>query len=133
MSSLLGIVICGEAQNDLEEEGFNATTLSKAELKASKTTIVAYNKTRIAADDIQKEVERLESKCKELGSPCLVTTLKSLGVFQIEYETSDHPSLDELDLNGNLEVGVEDSVIHSVSTIPPNDSKYAEQWYYNSR
>ena len=133
MSSLLGIVICGEVQNDLEEESFNATTLSEVELKASKTSIVAYNKTRIAADDIQKEVERLESKCEELGSPCLVTTLKSLGVFQIEYETIDHPSIDELGLNGNLEVGVEDSVIHIVSTIPPNDSKYAEQWYYNSK
>ena len=69
----------------------------------------------------------------ELGSPCLVTTLKSLGVFLIEYETIEHPSIDELLQKVDLEVGAEDSVIHIVGTIPPNDRKYAEEWYYNSQ
>ena len=133
MSSLLGIGICGESQNELEEESLNSTNLTNVELKASKTSIVAYNKTRIAADDIQKEAEKLETKCQELGSPCLVTTLKSLGVFLLEYETADHPSIDELLQDVDLEVGAEDSIIHIVSTLTPNDPKYAEQWYYNSK
>ena len=133
MSSLLGIVICEESQNELKEQNVNATTLSDMEMKASKSSIVAYNKTRIAADDVQKEAEKLETKCIELGSTCLVTTLKSLGVFLIEYETTEHPSIDELLQDLDLEVGAEDSVIHIVGAIPPNDPKYAEEWYYNSQ
>ena len=132
MTTSLGIAICGNPGNNFEEERLNTINLSNVELKASKTSIIAYNKTRVAAKDIDKEAKRLAAKCAELGSPCHVTTLKGLGVFEIEYKTTDHPSIDDLELDADMEVGAEDSVIHILNTIPPIDPDYAQQWYFNS-
>merc|ERR1712038_565971 len=76
--ALQGIIDGRKVHNRDEIESRRAINLANRELKASKTSIVAYNKTQIIGDDVDKEAERIEAKCAELNSPCHVTKLKSI-------------------------------------------------------
>ena len=133
LSALHEDALCGMLRNKAERESLRAITLRDREIQASKTSIVAYNKTQMAAEDVNKEAERLEAKCSELGSPCHVTTLKNIGVFEVVYETANHPTTTDLEIDPEKEVGVEDSVVHIDSFTAPNDPGYGgtTQWHFN--
>ena len=126
-----GAASYGKRLSTTEIESLRAIDLSNRELKASKTSIVAYNKTQMGVEDAAKEAERIEGKCAELGSPCHVTNLKRLGVFEVEYDTPNHPAVDDLELDPDKETGVEDMVVHISNTIPPTDPGYSNQWAYD--
>ena len=126
-----GTVSYGKRLSTFEIESLRAIDLSNRELQASKTSIVAYNKTQMGVEDAAKEAERIEGKCAELGSPCHVKNLKNIGVFEVEYETPNHPPVESLELDSDKETGVEDMVIHVFDTIPPTDTYYSYQWAYD--
>ena len=129
--ALYDIVDGRKVHNRDEIESRRAMNLANRELKASKTSIVAYNKTQIIGDDVDKEAERIEAKCAELNSPCHVTKLKSIGVFEVEWEATSHPLTDDLELDPEKEFGAEDSVVTIFDTLPPADPLYSDQWAYD--
>ena len=130
-TTLLWSASCGKVANTANMESLRAINLSNRELEASKTSIVAYNKTQMAIEDVEKEAERLEAKCAELGSPCHVIILKSIGVFEIVYETPNHPSTGDLELDSAKEIGVEDAVVNGENIVETTDPEYHMQWYYH--
>ena len=133
LTALHGVAICGMLRSTPERERSRAITLKDREIKASKTSIVAYNKTQMAVEDVDKEAERIEAKCSELGSPCHVTKLKNIGVFEVVYESANHPTTSDLEIDPEKESGAEDSVVHIDSFATPNDPGYGgtTQWHFN--
>ena len=97
------------------------------EYQRNHTTLIAYDKHKMSDAQVNAEVKRLKGKCTELNCPCSVTTLAQLGVLELEWECDNHPSLDKLELDSNLEIGAEDDIMESFQFMPPTDTRFGDQ------
>ena len=119
-----------ECKNAWETSRADATQraidLEMREEQASKTSIIAYKKSQMSADEVAQEVTRIENKCQELGNSCHVTKLSSIGVLEVEWEKPGHPHVDALIEDSSKETGAEDEVVEAYDL--PSDPHFSDQW-----
>jgi hypothetical protein len=97
--------------------------LAARQEQAAKTSIVAYDKSKMSEAEIFAEMGRLKKKCG-----CEVKNLASAGAFLLSYSSASHPSLDSLSLDATKEVGADDQLEKIFSGPPPTDPGFSKQW-----
>ena len=99
--------------------------LEEREAQRAKTSIIAYNKDKV---DANEEVKRIAQKCNELNCPCEVIKLINLGALEVVWSCDDHPSVDELVADD--EIGAEDELVDLFDTDAPvpTDPRFGRQW-----
>ena len=102
------------------------------EMKSLATSIIAYDKSKMTEAEVAAEVSRIEEKCDELDCPCTVTKLDKIGVLDIVWSCDNHPPVESLDLDEDLEIGSEDGVATAFDFDFPNDPKFGEQWAFQN-
>merc|ERR1719186_2584170 len=98
------------------------------QISVQKTSIVAYNKSKMSIDDIEKEKVRLENECQ-----CTVENLPNVGVFILTFNEPSHLATTSMNLDPSKEVGVEDQIFtifdENMSTEKiPTDPYFNKQW-----
>ena len=91
--------------------------------KAAKNTIVAYDKSSMAEDEITNEMKRLENECN-----CNVKNLDSVGVFILSHTNTTHPMAKDINLDPTKEIGADDEIVTVFDTIVPTDPEFSQQW-----
>jgi len=104
--------------------------LQERQAQASKRSIIVYDKSQMSLEDVDAEAERIEAKCDELNCPCKVVKLVKVGALEVLWSCENHPSVDDLGLDGNTETGAEDEVVNMFNDFdfPPADPRFGEQW-----
>merc|ERR1711997_757577 len=96
--------------------------------RTSKTSIIAYDKIGMSAEEVAAEITRIEQKCVELNCPCEVVHLDKVGVLEVVWSCENHPSVSALGLDTDKETGCEDEMVDAYNNPPPTDPRFAEQW-----
>jgi len=102
------------------------------EMKSLATSIIAYDKSKMTEAEVAAEVSRIEEKCDELDCPCTVTKLDKIGVLDIVWSCDNHPPVESLDLDEDLEIGSEDGIATAFDFDFPNDPRFGEQWAFQN-
>lgn len=126
---LLAESVCGKNAWETTRDGILDREL---EMKSLATSIIAYDKSKMTEAEVAAEVSRIEEKCVELDCPCTVTKLDKIGVLDIVWSCDNHPPVESLDLDEDLEIGSEDGIATAFDFDFPNDPKFGEQWAFQN-
>merc|ERR1711997_1099472 len=83
----------------------------------------------MSKEEVAEEIDRIVSKCEELGCPCDVKNLGKIGVLEVTWNCDPHPDVNDLGLDDTKETGAEDQLVDAyTNSPPPTDPRYSEQW-----
>ena len=91
--------------------------------KATKTTIVAYDKASMTEIEIENEIKRIENECN-----CNAKNLASVGALILSHANENHPMATDLSLDPTREIGADDEVLTIFNTTDPTDPDFGKQW-----
>jgi len=129
---LLDSVVYGEyaweisSRSDIEAR---EADLAFRTAKTQKTSIIVYDKHQMSKEEVAEEIDRIVSKCEELGCPCDVKNLGKIGVLEVTWNCDPHPDVNDLGLDNTKETGAEDQLVNAyTNSPPPTDPRFSDLW-----
>merc|ERR1712038_1506753 len=129
---LLDSVVYGEyaweisSRSDIEAR---EADLAFRKEKTQKTSIIVYDKHQMSKEEVAEEIDRIVSKCEELGCPCDVKNLGKIGVLEVTWNCDPHPDVNDLGLDDTKETGAEDQLVNAyLNSPPPTDPRFSDLW-----
>merc|ERR1712038_1502703 len=129
---LLDSVVYGEyaweisSRSDIEAR---EADLAFRKEKTQKTSIIVYDKHQMSKEEVAEEIDRIVSKCEELGCPCDVKNLGKIGVLEVTWNCDPHPDVNDLGLDDTKETGAEDQLVNAyTNSPPPTDPRFSDLW-----
>merc|ERR1712223_472589 len=97
--------------------------------KTEKASIIVYDKHQMSKAEVAEEIDRIVSKCEELGCPCDVKNLGKIGVLEVTWNCDPHPDVNDLGLDDTKETGAEDQLVNAyTNSPPPTDPRFSDLW-----